>query len=456
MSDLVKKTFYITNLFSDIKTTSWSTNELKTVIFLLKKLSEHRIYIPDLGQPDDLDMDDFYKEVSKVPLEYKIKRDEFSNITNVKRNHIAREINKVRKSLGKRTINTPHPIELDGDSGETIPWFSKITYSNQSGELNFIFNNFAIERLVAFVKYTKICFEKLVKLDSAYSVYMYIFFKIMKDSSYQKSNSVLISVDELKEKLGLSNKYTVFKNFRLKVIDVIVSEINDVTDLNLEYALIKEGRAYSKINFKFDYKSEYIDAESTNKNNSELLNFDIKSIKSPFEQIFKSWGINRNKIKDIENTYSLNSISNAIQITKDAIETESIKKSPASFFLGTLDNKQLQEEVDFAKVQEKLKKEQEEQEKKALASEYNAIQKFINDNSDEISNFLSVKSAGGIFELSLNVSEELANISCIDIEKYKIFRPKFAVLDQGYFDMKQKKEIRPNMYSFLNLIKTYL
>ena len=182
MSDLVKKTFYITNLFSDIKTTSWSSNELKTVIFLLKQVSDHKIYLPDLGDVNDLNIDVFHTEIAKIPLDYVVKKDIFSDITNVKKNHIAREINKVRKDLGKRTINTPHPLERDNDSGETIPWFSKITYSNKYGEIKFIFNSFAIERLVAFVKYTKISFDQLVKLDSAYSVYMYIFFKIIKDS----------------------------------------------------------------------------------------------------------------------------------------------------------------------------------------------------------------------------------------------------------------------------------
>lgn len=104
-------------------------------------------------------------------------------------------------------------------------------------------------------------------------------------------------------------------------------------------------------------------------------------------------------------------------------------------------------------MQENLQKEQEKNERKALATDYDAIQKFINDNSDEISNYLSIKSGGGSFKLSLNISDELANIACIDIKKFKDFRPKFAVLDQGFFDIKEKREVRPNMYIFLTLIK---
>ena len=179
---------------------------------------------------------------------------------------------------------------------------------------------------------------------------------------------------------------------------MIENDINNFTELNISYDLIKEGRSYTRIKFKFDYKNTY---ENETIEKDPISYFDrntlsIDDMKSPFEQIFKSWSIGRNKIKEIENNYSLSAISNAIHVTKEAIKRDDIKKSPASFFLGTLENKQLQEEVAFEQVQEDLRKEQKKSERKAsLASEYEAIQKFINDNADIISNFLSVKSAGG-------------------------------------------------------------
>ena len=40
-------------------------------------------------------------------------------------------------------------------------------------------------------------------------------------------------------------------------------------------------------------------------------------------------------------------------------------------------------------------------------------------------------------------------------KKFKDFRSKFVVLEQGFWDMKQRKEIRPTMYQFLKLINFY-
>ncbi|MBK2029380.1 hypothetical protein IB655_08890 [Francisella noatunensis] len=177
-----------------------------------------------------------------------------------------------------------------------------------------------------------------------------------------------------------------------------------------------------------------------------------KNIKSPFEQIFKGWGIGKNKIQEIEDQYSLNAISNVIQVTKETIDLGNIKKSPASFFLGTLENKQLQEEVAFEQAQENLRKEQEENERKALASEYDDIQKFINDNDEELSKYLSAKSLGTEYPLDSSLKEEIANLSCVGPDKFKNFRPKLAVLERGYFDSIKGNIVRPNMYTFLILI----
>jgi len=49
---------------------------------------------------------------------------------------------------------------------------------------------------------------------------------------------------------------------------------------------------------------------------------------------------------------------------------------------------------------------------------------------------LSIRSGGGLFELSTDVKDHLENISCIKVERFKDFRSNFAVLEQGFGDMK--------------------
>ncbi|WP_150464725.1 replication initiation protein [Francisella sp. XLW-1] len=449
---IMEKSFYLTSLFTDIKTQSWSSSDIKIALLIIKKLNEHKVYLPDLSEVEDLDQE-VNKRIKEIPKEMFISRSELISILDIKSNHLARETNKIVRSMHNRSIINAYDLIYDKNTKGIggVSWFEYFKH-NVNGGVDIKFTETSLKILLLMIRYVRIDLKTILSLNNSYSILSFIFFKTLKDAS--KKIEEVIDINEFKEKMGLKGKYSEINLFRVRVLDVIKKEVNNNTEIDLKYDLIKEGRSFKKIKFSFNYKDSY-KKDSTEPDKS-LIDFDFTNIKSPFEQIFKGWGIGRNKIKEIEDKYSLNTITNAIKVTKDAIEKDSIKKSPASFFLGTLENKQLQEEVAFEQVQGNLRKEQEKKEMEALASEYDSIQKFINDHSDEISNYLSIKSGGGSFELSLNISDELANIACIDIKKFKDFRPKFAVLDQGFFDMKEKREVRPNMYIFLTLIKKYL
>ena len=227
-------------------------------LLLLSKLSKKAIYLPDIEK------ESFNQHISLISRSYVIKREEFQSVTGIKSNHLAREINKVREGLGTKVINTPHPLDKKNiHSGETIPWFSKISFLDSYGVMTFKFNDEAIKRLAAFVKYSKIKFEYISLLKNHNALFSYIFFKILKDSS--RYNDFVIDVSDFKERLGLATKYVKIKQFKDKVLDVITKEINEFTDLNIDYELIKEGRSFSKIKFTFDYKSENLEEKSKEK-----------------------------------------------------------------------------------------------------------------------------------------------------------------------------------------------
>ena len=98
------------------------------------------------------------------------------------------------------------------------------------------------------------------------------------DISYkEKLSREDISIEEFKEKLSLKNKYKDINLFRLRVLDVITKEINDYTDMIISYDLIKEGRAYSKIRFDFDYKNKPLITNQTDHDDesNNLFDFDF-------------------------------------------------------------------------------------------------------------------------------------------------------------------------------------
>lgn len=59
------------------------------------------------------------------------------------------------------------------------------------------------------------------------------------------------SIEELKEQLSIIGKYNQIAHFRTKVLETSKEELKKKADLFFTYSLIKEGRKYSKISFKF-------------------------------------------------------------------------------------------------------------------------------------------------------------------------------------------------------------
>lgn len=461
LNKLVTRTFNLTSLFADIKSEhNWSTYEVKTVMLLFSELDKYHIYLPD----HDVETVEINENLIDAPYIYKFHKDDFIFLTGVRKEHLSREINKIRKSLISKSIHLPHPLKLqDEKSGISITWFTYIEYDNSSGMLELHVNQKALPRLLAFVKYSKVSFNSIAKLKNSYSIFTYLSIKIIKDSSYKGSaTSFTIPISEYKEKIGVHGKYKMIRQFREFVLNVVEKEINTHTELELTYSLIKEGRSYNKIKFDFDYKNKLDNRQGKDFNQSDsLFGFNVNMIDngddfaSPFEAKLVSWGIRAKKVVQIENEYSLDAISKAIDETEKADSAGTIKTTKSAFFIGVLENKEFESQKLFEEQQNKAIEEKKKQEKKLLGQEYDSIQSFIHRNESEISNYLSAKSMGATFELSDEVKFELNNLQNIDESKFKSFRARLPVLFDGYFDMKEKKSLSPNMYVFLKIIKHY-
>ena len=458
--NLVEKSFYLTSLFVDIKSEhNWTTNETKMALLLFGELSKHKIYLPDLDKFND-SIAELKRRVEKIPLKYSFSKKLFQDVTGVSSAVLAREIKKVSKGLGSKIISTPHPnYPKDNNSILVAPWFSKIEYIDSIGNIELEFNHHVLERLVALVRYSKIGFEYIIKLKNHNAIYTYLTIKILIDTS--KKKSIKMEVSDFKEKLGLSIKYKALNNFRDKVLEVIKYEINKYTDLIFDYTLEKgeSGKAFKYINMNFDYNVEALDKKV--KSNIYIYNrqrvIDSQSIDdydSPFEHILVGWNIRAKKVGEIEGNYSLDVIQSAIDKTLEKERNGEIKTTKAAIFIGILENKQLVSNEMIDREQQEIAKQEEKEFIKSVGSEYDAIQKVINDNADEISNYLSAKSINATYKLNPEVNEQLLNMSCVDAQKFKEFRPKLCVLHNGYYNMQIKKEVMPNMYNFLLLLKS--
>ena len=470
-------------------------------MLLVLELSQYKIYLPDF---DDIDscINEFNDSIAKIPLDYKIHRSIFKEATNTQSSILSREIKRTITGLLSKVMVMPHPIEKDDSKSLTgITFFTEISYSNKSGYIDIFINKKAIEKLVAFAKYTKIKFSYIARIQNSYAIYTYLFLKILIDTSRGNKN-LLIKLSEFKERLGLSKKYAKIAHFKEYVLEVIKKEINEYTDLNFNYELIKEGRSFNKIQFTFDYKPESSEQKTKSKSNkAKQLNVIestcIDNYDSPFEQTLIGWNIRARKVVELEETYSLDVIQQAIDLTLEKEKAGEIKTTKAAIFLGILENKQLASDEQFERAKKDLENQQDKKLREKISAEYDKLSSFILSNQDIIQSALTAntkqlpttdKDAIPIFkklksinadkfraytvpilnfyhfESNLNVSSILSDIvdrsHYIEIEEYKddmevvqAYKKAFGKIKENeYLSGQQKEVLKKEVLESINIL----
>ena len=75
-------------------------------MLLFSELDRFTKYIPDI-ESNINSLDTLFKD---APKRYSFKKSDFIFLTGIRKEHIAREINKIRKSLISKSIHLPHPM----------------------------------------------------------------------------------------------------------------------------------------------------------------------------------------------------------------------------------------------------------------------------------------------------------------------------------------------------------
>lgn len=121
-------------------------------------------------------------------------------------------------------------------------------------------------------KFTQFEFIEVARMRSGFSIRIYQMCKSYYYENIRHGRNVLaVGLRELKQRLGISDKYPDFRNFRRKVLDVAKTEINAKTRLFVEYDFIKKGRNITDIriviNEKDDFSEEVEESKLTHNRN---------------------------------------------------------------------------------------------------------------------------------------------------------------------------------------------
>lgn len=109
--------------------------------------------------------------------------------------------------------------------------------------------------------------ENILSMKSKYAVSLYELLK-----SYSNIGAYEVRVQELKEILQTA-EYKEFNNFRVKVLDKAISEINKYTDIKVGFSTKRENRKITKIYFRIytleDYEKDLEFIENLKKGNKK-------------------------------------------------------------------------------------------------------------------------------------------------------------------------------------------
>ena len=143
------------------------------------------------------------------------------------------------------------------DKGKTVVRYERFTqsaeYVENGAEVKFRFADAIIPMLVELERnFTSYEIEQVANLQSRYAMRLYEFL-----IRFKTSKKLEISLEDLRFRFGLlEHEYQLMIDFKKRVLDLAVKQINDNTDITVKYEQHKKGRNVIGFTFIFRYKPQ--------------------------------------------------------------------------------------------------------------------------------------------------------------------------------------------------------
>jgi plasmid replication initiation protein len=206
---------------------------------------------------------------SRKPLaegtEIEITVQEMSDLFDQQRNNVYRDMKRSCKKLRASYITT-----TDKDKITEINWVSTASYWHDESKVVIVFNNAILPYLTSitekFIKY------KIADVSGFQSIYSLRFYELLHQYQYDGKGSFEISIDDFRSLLDLGNKYSTFGELKRSVIEKVIFEINQSSNLKVSYGERKRNRKVVSLQFAFETKKQIIQIKKPNKSSGVSLN----------------------------------------------------------------------------------------------------------------------------------------------------------------------------------------
>ena len=159
-------------------------------------------------------------------------------------------------------------VTLENGTETLIRWINKAWINKKSGTIKLRLDDdmkpYLLQLQNFFTQYELLY---ILAMKSQYSIRLY---ELLKSYEYQRKK-IIFEIDELKRILSAEN-YERFPDFKRKVLDIALREMNDLSDLIVTYEIIKEGRRYAKLEFSIRLKKDITERLQTWARIDEVIN----------------------------------------------------------------------------------------------------------------------------------------------------------------------------------------
>lgn len=146
-----------------------------------------------------------------------------------------------------------------------VGWLSKARINKGSGKMTVKLDEDIQKHVIGlfdnFTQYELLC---TLPMKSSYSFRIY---ELLKSYAFTKHHT--FDIDDLKIKLSATN-YVNFKDFRRYVLEVATREINQYTDIEINWEPIKKGKKVIQVKFNIKQRDTWSRAFASNRANDQI------------------------------------------------------------------------------------------------------------------------------------------------------------------------------------------
>jgi plasmid replication initiation protein len=185
---------------------------------------------------------------SEIPKEMSLTASEFSELMDIDIKNAHRELYKAADALFKSSV-----ILSDGKEEVELHWIQKKAKKLKGeGAVTLVWSDDVLKYISQLKsRFTSYKLHNIASLQSSHSIRLYEL--LMK---FNSTGERVIYLDDFKSALGISNKYTHFRDLNKWVIKPALTELNKQSDLIIKYETIKKGRSVAALSFEFKLSAQ--------------------------------------------------------------------------------------------------------------------------------------------------------------------------------------------------------